>query len=115
MSTYAIFGMTWPKAKEIAEKQVDRSAIKQKLIMTPSKRQEAIELKATEIMESDHTVRLSDLFDAPQFALDYRQLASRLEHRDLHMKAYHKTGEASRTGKEKRTWSSCDNSGVITE
>ena len=66
MSTYAVFGMTRPRAIEMARKRVD-----QKFNGTEADWSERVALEAERIMKSSNRVMLSDKFDAPQFAREY--------------------------------------------
>lgn len=98
MSTYAVFGMTMDCAIKIARKNIDKS-------VPESKWAETVAKEANEIMESRQCVMLSDKFDAPEFARDFKRLAMKSESRDLHIKAYCKTGERSeKTGRSLMHW-----------
>jgi hypothetical protein len=87
MSTYAVFGMTRFKAEEIARKK------------TPSTRNgnpiplhewlASVEVATDMIMQGNQIRRLSELYDAPQFAEQFIALArSSGACRDLHVKAF---------------------------
>jgi len=99
VSTYAVFGMTRPRAREIAKNRVDR-----KFNVTESKWNELVDLETDNIMKSRRSVMLSDKFDAPQFAKEYMELARHIESRDLHIKAQCKTGAFTKKGRPKFHW-----------
>ena len=104
MSTYAVFGMTRPQARVIAKRAVDKMIRKKKDCTPESDWLKLVDAEEIRIMESSQTVMLSDKFDAPQFVQDYRNLAARIESRDLHIKAWCKTGEKLKSGRPKMHW-----------
>ncbi len=105
MSTYAVFGMTRPKAIDMARKAVDRQLLKSNKHLPESKWSDLVAEKVEIIMASSRCVMLSEKFDAPEFAKDFRKLAQKVESRDLHIKAYCKTGMASlKTGRPIMHW-----------
>jgi hypothetical protein len=97
MSTYAVFGMTRPRAVEMARKSISDN-------VNEMAWNSLVNNKADEIMESRRCVMLSDKFDAPQFAEDYRNLARSIESRDLCIKAQCKTGDFTKKGRPKMHW-----------
>ena len=105
MSTYAVFGMTRPRANEIAKRAVDKKLEKDGDKVPELKWLELVSKKCDEVMRSDRVVMLSERFDAPQFAREFKALAERLEHRDLIIKAHCPVhGEYTKTGKRKMHW-----------
>jgi len=106
MSTYAVFGMTRPRAVAMARKSVDR--LFDGLHVPESKWTKMVDKEANKIMKSSRSVMLSEKFDAPQFAEEFRSLARRIDSRHLTIKAYCKTGEKTRTGKSKMHWVSAN-------
>lgn len=105
MSTYAVFGMTRPAATEIAKRTINRRIEEIGLFVSESHFWEMVQEESDKIMESGQSVKLSQAFDAPQFAKQYRDMARKLESRDLEIKAYCKSRETSPvTGRPKMHW-----------
>ncbi len=105
MSTYAVFGMTMDHAKAMAKKQVEREINKQNKYIPLDERSSRYVDRATEIFESNQVVRLSNMFDAPDFAVSFKELAAKSQSRDLHVKGHFKTEEKSKkTGRPKLVW-----------
>lgn len=105
MSTYAVFGMTRPRAKEMAKKAVNRDLDRTGENIPESAWLERVAKREEEIMSNGKSVMLSEKFDAPQFAEEFRDLAKNLEHRDLEIRAHVKlTGEYTPSGKQKMAW-----------
>ncbi len=97
MSTYAVFGMTRPRAIDMARKSVAGCLVE-------AEWDTQVGLKVDEIMGSSRCVMLSDKYDAPQFAREYLELAKRIDSRDLHIKSQTKTGDFTKKGTPKTTW-----------
>jgi len=91
MSTFAVFGMTRDVALAEARKKVSttrRSDSGQREQLTPQEWQQACEERADKIMASKRVKQLSPLYDAPQYAEQFIELARRtLDCRDLQIKA----------------------------
>ena len=101
MSTYAVWGMTRAAAIELAKKIADRQVSNS----DESKWLKVVTIEASKIMASRKIVMLSEKYDAPNFAYDFKELAGRTESRDLHVKGYCRTGDHSpKTGKPKMHW-----------
>lgn len=98
MSTYAVFGMTRHHAIDMAKKIANKKCVPE------SEWDELVNENANAVMQSRQIVRLSEKFDAPQFALDFRDIAKRSESRDLHIKAYCQADGKTLTGKPKMHW-----------
>jgi len=104
MSTYAVFGMTKPRAIRAARDAMNKKN-PNKMFIPESQWEEMVSEKADEIMKSRRCVMLSEKFDAPQFAKEFNKLAKRIESRDLHIKAWCKAGYRNdKTGKEVMHW-----------
>lgn len=85
MSTYAVFGMTRSLALELARKQTSTRQKGNKLSETEWLA--LCEQVADSIMEGERTKQLSPMFDAPQFAREFVELARKTEKaRDLEIK-----------------------------
>ncbi len=106
MSTYAVFGMTRHHANELAKKDIRRQLDKSGKFMSMTELRKEIGKRSDEIMESDLVSQLSTLFDAPQFAKEFRSLAAKTESRDLHIKGRRKSEETTKTGRPKMVWES---------
>lgn len=105
MSTYAVFGMTRAAAKDLAKKSVDKDIQKAGKFVPESSWLKMVEAETDSIMKSSKVVMLSNKFDAPQFAQDFKRLAEKIESRSLHIKAYCQSQEKSvKTGKYKMHW-----------
>lgn len=104
MSTYAVFGMTRPRAVDMARKSVNSLLDKSGKYVPESKWTEMVDEEADKIMKSNRSVMLSEKFDAPQFAEEYRLLARKIESQNLTIKAYCKTGRNTKTGKPEMHW-----------
>lgn len=105
MSTYAVFGMTRPYAIDIARKVVNRQINNGRQFVPEPKCNQMVDEQADKVMASSKCVMLSEKFDAPRFAKDFKNLATKIESRDLHIKAYCKTGQTEmKTGKPKMHW-----------
>lgn len=107
MSTYAVFGMTRHRALERAYKDVP--LMKKGEVLPVSAWLKLVNEKADEIMQASNTVQISEKFDAPHFAREFLELARRSESRDLHIKAYHDSGERNpKTGRPIMRWTRID-------
>ncbi len=107
MSTYAVFGMTRHRALESARKTIKPSRNGKPL--PQSEWLALVDKEADKIMAGTRCIQLSEKFDSPAFARDFLEIASRYESRNLHIKAYAKTGEIHpKTGREVRAWVSPD-------
>ena len=102
MSTYAVFGMTISHAKEMARKAVDRRNSGKHV--PESKWIEMVAAETEEIMKSTRISVLSNKFDAPFFAKQFKDLVAKNESRDLHIKAWCKSGEQLKSGRDKMHW-----------
>jgi hypothetical protein len=88
MSTYAVFGMTRPHAIAIARKELDRRLEKRrKGPVSQPVYERAVRMRTLLIMRSTKIVQLSEKFDAPQFAEQFRDIAAKSESRNLQIKA----------------------------
>jgi hypothetical protein len=82
------------------------------MVIDPEEYERLIRVEADRIMEGNQTAMLSDKYDAPEFAEQYRELAKKLEHRDLHIKAYTKVRDSdgryatNKSGTFKKHWTS---------
>lgn len=65
---------------------------------------EMVDEKTDKIMKSSRCVMLSEKFDAPQFAEEYRSLARKIDSRHLMIMAYCKTGQKTKKGRPKMHW-----------
>lgn len=105
MSTFAVFGMTRSRAVEDARRNtgaIDHAAKRQ---LTEAEWIAVCDKKADATMAGTHCVRLGDMFDAPQFALEYLEICKLQEHRGLHIKAHTVTGEVDpKTHKPIKKW-----------
>lgn len=110
MSTYAVFGMTRPRAVEMARKKVPTSRPDEKdrrviINLTALEWEIAVQKEADVIFAGSQCVQLSDKYDAPHFAFDYLDLARKNGARGLHVKSYAKTGDKNpKTGKPVFEW-----------
>lgn len=111
VSTYAVFGMTRPRAVELARKKVktwkpDPSDRRKQIDLDETGWEVEVQKEADAIMAGVQTVQLSEKYDAPHFAFDYLHLAQRTtDARGLHVKSYGKTGEKNpKTGKWILEW-----------
>lgn len=103
MSTYAVFGMTRPRAIKAARDALSKR--RNDKFIPELKWEKMVAEQADEIMQSRRCVMLSEKFDAPQFAGEFKAIARKTESRDLHVKAWCKTGERSeKTGRPKMHW-----------
>ena len=98
MSTYAVFGMTRYQAIDIARNIINKRCVPE------SEWGALVSDEANAVMESRRIVRLSDKFDAPHFATDFKGIAERSESRDLHIKAFCQAAGETLTGKLKMHW-----------
>ncbi len=90
MSTFAVFGMTRDQALADARKNVKttRRTPQGEVAIPLSEWVQLCEKRADEIMAGTRTKQLSPLFDAPQYAEDFKAVARRtLKCRDLHVRA----------------------------
>ncbi|MEO0437910.1 MAG: hypothetical protein AAF098_13475 [Pseudomonadota bacterium] len=87
MSTFAVFGMTESFAREKAKRTTKRYCNGKHL--SESEWLEAVNENAELLIgKSKKVERISQLFDSPQFAEEYIEIAKKQRHRDLHIKAY---------------------------
>ena len=99
MSTYAVFGMTRPKAIELAKDEMTNDPI------PPAEYVRRLNAAADRIMQSQRMVRISEKFDAPQYAREFQAICARTcECRDLHVKAYLQTDKLTPSGRRKYIW-----------
>jgi hypothetical protein len=108
MSTYAVYGMTWSYAWNKAKK--DTSQVVGDIELTESEWLEKVRESAEGMMEGKKSVKVSDMFDAPQFAREFIELCDR--GRDLHIRVRHKIKQPDggwemneKTGKPNLKWS----------
>ena len=106
MSTYAVFGMTRHRAVEMAKRQINREIEKKGGFVPEPEWLERVNARADEIMKSDHTIQLSEKFDAPQFAREFLEIAQKYESRQLHIKAQSNVGVNPKTGRPITEWNS---------
>jgi aspartate oxidase len=92
MSTFAVFGMTKSRAREEAKKLVDSYSAPKRRQKTLDEIRAEIDEKTGVVFEA-RSVRLSDMFDAPQFAEEFLAAAKKEESRGLHIRAHVFTGE----------------------
>lgn len=86
MSTFAVFGMTRAMALEIARKQT--STRHKGNDLSETEWLALVEQVADEIMAGERVRQLSPMFDAPQYAAEFIDIAKRTERcRDLQVKA----------------------------
>ena len=104
MSTYAVFGMTAHHAEIIARKTISKKVDRGGVFVPESKFEERVKKETKAIMKGNKVVQLSTLFDTPQIAREFREIAARSESRDLHIKARVKSVENTKTGKPKLIW-----------
>lgn len=111
MSTFAVFGMTHERARELARVRVDRAIVSERKYVPPPDREKRVADEADTIMKSSQVVQLSDKFDAPQFAEDFLRLTERTqEHRSLRIKAWTKADGLTKSGRQKMEWQPVDRS-----
>ena len=107
MSTYAVFGMTDVKAKELATKHVSRAAVKKKRYIEERVFHRWVAGKAYEILKGHQIVCLTDKFDAPQYAQHWIDLARKTTKcRHLHIKAQTKKEDKTMKRGYKLVWES---------
>lgn len=89
MSTFAVFGMTWSAALDEARKKTSTNKTEggRLVEMSLSEWTEKVETRAEKIMTGKRVVRLSPLFDAPQFARQFIELAGKGRCRALEIRA----------------------------
>lgn len=92
MSTFAVFGMTRDVALAEAKKRVKTSKPGKPgappLQLTPAQWEEAVAKYADKLMSGERVKQLSNLFDAPQYAQQFIELARKhSECRDLRIRA----------------------------
>lgn len=111
MSTYAVFGMTRPRAVELARKKVktwkpDPNNRRETIDLSEEEWEVEVQKEADAIMAGVRTCQLSEKYDAPHFAFDYLRLAQKTTAcRGLHVKSYGKTGDKHpKTGKWILEW-----------
>jgi hypothetical protein len=95
--------MTRHRAFEMAKRQIDREIDRKGKFVAEQEWLERVNARTDLIMNSDHTIQLSEKFDAPQFAREFLQIARKFESRHLHIKAHHKTDEM-KLGKPVLVW-----------
>lgn len=118
MSTFAVFGMTRTIALAEARKKVRtvKGEGRDRVDLTPEQWEEACQAYADKVMAGARTTKLTQPFDAPQFASHYMALLrKRGECRDLHIKANAavkmpngQTATNTKTGKVKMAWQDWD-------
>ncbi|WP_087500563.1 hypothetical protein [Pseudomonas sp. SID14000] len=91
MSTFAVFGMTRDVALAEAKKRVKTSKPGKPgapLQLTPAQWKEAVAKYADKLMSGEKVKQLSNLFDAPQYAHQFIELARKQgDCRDLRIRA----------------------------
>lgn len=92
MSTFAVFGMTRDVALAEAKKRVKTSkpgkAGGPSIQLTPAQWGEAVAKYVEKLMSGEKVKQLSNMFDAPQYAQQFIDLAKRSgDCRDLHIRA----------------------------
>ncbi|MBF8703050.1 hypothetical protein [Pseudomonas putida] len=92
MSTFAVFGMTRDVALAEAKKRVKTSkpgkAGGPSIQLTPAQWDEAVAKYADKLMSGEKVKQLSNLFDAPQYAQQFIELARKQgDCRDLRIRA----------------------------
>lgn len=106
MSAFAVFGMTRPAAVVLARQRIARHAVRSiQDEMLEAQYEQAVADLADKIMQSSETAQLSDKFDAPQFAAEFKRLCERTtDYRDLQVMAYVTLHGETPTGKKKHEW-----------
>jgi hypothetical protein len=79
--------MTKHHATEIARREIGRLIEKRGKYVREKARNRAVRVRANSIMRSTKVVQLSEKFDAPQFAEQFRDIAAKSESRNLQIKA----------------------------
>lgn len=105
MSTYAVFGMTRPRAVEMARKKVLTTEKRDGdyVGLSESEWEVKVQAEADRIMASQQTTQLSDGYDHPAPAFEYLRLA-RAVGRGLHVKARTSDGINTKTGRPSFSW-----------
>ena len=109
MSTYAVFGMTRHRAREMAKK---RTKIVRKVNgvfeqIPESEWLAKVDEETNKIMAGSQVAQLSDRFDSPDIARQFFDIARRADSRDLRIKAQNRTG-AIKKGRLQTEWIDID-------
>jgi hypothetical protein len=88
MSTYAVFGMTRDWADRAARKATGQVNPDDKRTRTIAEWEAECVKVSGRIMSGGRVVRLSAMFDAPQYAREFLSIAAKLESRDLHIRTH---------------------------
>ena len=117
MSTFAVFGMTRTMALTEARKKVYpyKGHGKDRVHLSPEEWEQECQRYADRVMEGARTTRLTQAFDAPQFAKEYvERLKKAGSCRDLSIKALAPVTirgvevRSTKTGKVKIAWQDWD-------
>lgn len=100
MSTFAVFGMTESHAHAKARKTTKTSVGKRPL--SEVEWLEAVDEEANRLMAKGRAQKLSEMFDAPQFAKEFLALARKDKGRGLHIRM--RVLEQQEGLKPKATW-----------
>lgn len=106
MSAFCVFGTSRSVAKARATKRVEESVRVKKLKLTPEQFEAEVAEVAAAIFKKSGRVKISNLFDAPQFANDFIRAGVSADHIcRAHVRARIDSGEINKkTGKPRMTW-----------
>lgn len=98
--------MTRHRALEASRKTV--SKVKDNKVLPESEWLALVDAEADKIMKGTRCIQLSEKFDSPSVAMQFLAIARKYDSRDLRIRAHTKTGEYTKSGKQKLEWVDID-------